>query len=285
MDIKQKSNNSHIIIEKEKKRGGFWRFFLFSFYVLIIGAIGAMIADRAIFPRMAQSEFFKNWDFLKRAVENTTIINKTEQIVIPGDFLAQKIFEENKNSIIELGIRNYPPECTHSVRAGELRNELDKEKNTKKISYGFAVTQDGIIFIPGGLSVDSDENSFIVKNYQGEEREAELIKEKSDEDIAVIKYSGNSLNISILDFASSVKPGEEAAVITQDSVITAFVKSVSDEIILLNDYPDQNMNGALVLNKEEKIIGMYISASADSKFPSYVISANVLKEKINQILK
>lgn len=276
MDIKQKSTNSHIIIEKEKKRGGFWRFFLFSFYVLILGAIGAMIADRAIFPRMAQSEFFKNWDFLKRAVENTTIINKTEQIVIPGDFLAQKIFEENKMSVVELG----------NLEKGKLGESL--ENNYRKLVYGFAITQDGLIFAPKKVLLDNSEekeSNFIIKNYQGEEREAELIEEKSDEDIAVIKYSGNPLNISILDFANSVKPGEEAAVITQDSVITAFVKSVSNDAIFLNDYPDQNMNGALVLNKDGKIIGMYISASEDSKFPSYVISAKALKEKMDEILR
>jgi len=274
MDIKQKNKTSAVIIEKEKKYG-FWRFFLLSLYIMILGALGAILADRIIFPRLSQTELFKNSDFFKRAVEHTTIINKTEQVVVPGDFLGQKIFEENKSASIQLRITNY-----------ELRilNEEDKSA----LFYGFAVTQDGIVFCPNFLeeSAGVEDTKVSLKNFQGEERDAELIEDKSDELISVFKYSGDRMNIPVLAFADSIKVGEEADIVSQNSVVTAFVKSVSEKQILLNDYPDVKMNGALVLNKEGKIAGMYrVEVKENGQAVSSVIPAGVLKNKIDEVLK
>lgn len=284
MDIK-KNNSSAIVVEKEKTYG-FWRFFLLSIYIMFIGAFGAVLADRIIFPRLLQMDFFKNYDFLKKTIENTTIINKTEQMIVPGDFLGQKIFEENKSAILEIK-QIEKIGATEKKKAGKTIDLPIKaaDYGYKSIVFGFAITQDGLLFAPNFANFSNIENyKIITRNFQGEEREAELLAEKSGDEIIALKYAGERMNAPVLDFADKIKAGEEVAVISQDSVIVAFVKSVSENQILLNDYPDKSMNGALVLNKDRKIIGMY-RVIDDGKISSYVIPANVLKNKVNEILE
>lgn len=249
----------------KKKKNGIFKFIFLSLHILILGAAGSVIAEKAIFPRLVETKFFKNFNFLKGAIERTTIINKTDQIIAPGDFLSQKIFKEGKSAILRIEIEN---------------------KKSLGFVYGMAVTQDGIVFAPASEALKKSEiEKITIKNIQDEAAEAEIFEEESDNLIAVIKHSAKQLNAFVLAFADDTKVGEEVAVVSQDSAIAAFVKSVSEDKILLNDYPDPEMNGALVLNKSGEIAGMYAAKEVEGKIISYAISAKALEGKIGGMLK
>lgn len=279
-DIKLKSQN---ILSSEppikKRRFRFFRFALISLYIMVLGAFGAVLADRAIFPYLAEMKIFNKYAFLKRTVERTTIINKTEQVVMPADFANSKVFEDNKLSPVKI--------------LEKKSNENSSAGNFEAFfANGFAVTQDGIIFGGGdaaAFAALASPQKFSIVFGGGGIKEFELAKE-SDSDISIFKCSGGQcsndrLDINVLPFEEDVKIGEEISIISQDSMLIAFVKSKTSDKIFLNDYPDTSLDGSIALNKKGKITGMYRVKKENGVLISYLVSATALEQKAEEIFK
>lgn len=278
-DIKPKSQNNSLA-EPQIKRGrlGFLKFIFLSLCIMLLGAFGAVLVDRALFPYLAEMKLFDRYDFLKRAVERTTIINKTEQVVMSGDFAGSKVFEDNKLASIKIFMKNFG-------------NGSGTENTETFFSNGFAATQDGIVFGRGVASLSGliNPQKFSITFGNSSAREFELLKE-SDEDISIFKCSGDQcssdrLDINVLPFEENVKIGEEIFIVSQDSMLSAFIKSKSPNKILLNDYPDANLDGGIGLNKEGKIVGMYRVKKENGILISYLVPAEMLQNKIEEIFK
>ncbi|MFH1175299.1 MAG: hypothetical protein V1698_01080 [bacterium] len=255
LDIKIKKPLYKEKADSRPRNRGFFKKLFACFFVMFLGAFGALLVDRAIFPYLAETDFFKDWDFIQKTADRTTIINKTEKIEMPADFLGVKIFEENKAICLEI--------------------IFEAETGETVFSSGFAFTQDGLLFAGLPQNLPEKIKSIKIKNANGEENSAELAQKMDN--FLLLRKNGGSFNMPVLQFEKSLLPGEEVSVITQKASMVAFVKSVSESRILLNDYPDQDFNGSPVLNKNQKIIGIYRTAVEEDKLVSYVIPAEIAR--------
>jgi len=50
--------------------------------IILLGGLGGVLTERFLFPYLSENTFFSKYDFIKRASQNVTVINKTEQVVI-----------------------------------------------------------------------------------------------------------------------------------------------------------------------------------------------------------
>jgi S1-C subfamily serine protease len=77
-----------------------WGFLLI--LLLVIGGIGSEVMDHWIIPHMTASQTFRNWSFLKKANESTTIINNTQQLVIQEDDSIEKTSSQSASSVVNV---------------------------------------------------------------------------------------------------------------------------------------------------------------------------------------
>ena len=67
--------------------------------ILIIGGLGGVLADQFLLPFLADAPFFSQIEFIERAKDGTTIINKTERITITENTAAEEAIRRINPSI------------------------------------------------------------------------------------------------------------------------------------------------------------------------------------------
>lgn len=236
-------------MEKKSRYSKISRFLLLSIYILFIGILGAILAEKTIIPRLAKMQWFSKWDLSGDSIEYTTIYNTTERIVDTGDVISIANFEENRQVAIQA------------------------VQDPKNPTEGFVITDDGlaVIFAP---SLESDTK--FIENYQGEIREFHVVK--SEDNFKIVKCLDGCFNISVLPFCEECKNGEEISVISADAVLSVSVKSIEDDKILISGFPDKTMNGSMALNAKGEIVGMYV---AEENY-SFIIPTKILWKSYNK---
>ena len=64
----------------------------FSLLIVLLGGLGGILAEHFLFPYLTTTALFSRYEFLRKASQNVTVINKTEQVVIKEEFsICQKI--------------------------------------------------------------------------------------------------------------------------------------------------------------------------------------------------
>ena len=225
------------------------RFLLFSTYILFIGILGAILTEIIIIPRLSKTQRFSGWNLSGDSVEYTTIYNTTERVVDTGDVISIANFEKNRQVAIQA------------------------VQDPKNPARGFIITDDGlaVIFAP---SLASDAK--FIENYQRETREFHVVK--NEDNFKIIKCLDGCFNSLALPFCEEYINGEEISVVSANAVLSVSIKSVEDEKILINGFPDKTMNGSMALNAKGEIVGMYIAEENHS----FVIPVKILWEDYNE---
>lgn len=70
--------------------------------ILALGGVGGVLFDRYVVPRLASVPQLSGVDFFKKATERTTIINKTEQVVIREDDTVERIISQPATAVVNI---------------------------------------------------------------------------------------------------------------------------------------------------------------------------------------
>lgn len=70
--------------------------------VFVLGGLGGIFFDRVVIPTMAAMDIFKDSAFLQKANERTTIINKTEQVIIREDDSVEQIISQPATAVVNI---------------------------------------------------------------------------------------------------------------------------------------------------------------------------------------
>lgn len=105
--------------------------------IIIISGLSGIAADHYLFPYLASTQFFQRHAWLKQSAENTTIINRTEQVYVKEDSSVAKLMSPVVSSIVN--IVTYPnPDAKDQTGTPDLLTET-------KNGTGEIVTSDGLI--------------------------------------------------------------------------------------------------------------------------------------------
>lgn len=109
--------------------------------IFLIGGFGGVFVDRYLIPKLAAVPALSgNW-FLEKATERTTIINKTEQVVIREDDSVERIISQPATTVVNIiTLYNNAPTAGTRETATEVAGTSQAETRT-----GVLLTNDGLI--------------------------------------------------------------------------------------------------------------------------------------------
>ncbi len=199
--------------------------------ILIIGGLGGILADYFILPYLADFPLFASMEFIQRAKNGTTIVNRTEEIIII------------ENTAIEEAIRRIN-RCLVVVNGR---------------GSGIIITNDGLILTASDLvageecSISFSDNSSL---------SGKVIRR--DNNLALIRVEANNLPVVALAGLDSLNLGQRIILIGAriDKEFSKFVnigtiRSISPEILTVNlEEKNSSANGGPLINIKGEVIGL-----------------------------
>ena len=110
----------------------------FIILIVLISSLSGIAADHYLFPYLASTDFFQKHQWLKKSAENTTIINKTDQVYVKEDSSVAKLMSPVTSSIVN--IVSYPNLDIKTKNQAAPNLETQAKNGTGEI-----VTSDGLI--------------------------------------------------------------------------------------------------------------------------------------------
>ena len=153
-----------------------FRSVLFLALLVFLAAIVSVVTMRFVMPWLSSKESLNRFALFRKANEEVTIINKTEQITVKEDYTVSKTAENILPSVAS--IITFPKQENAVINAGTIKSSKDIRENVKT---GIVITSDGLIvsvmdeILKNSLtSSTADQNSFKVLMENGKEFDAKL---------------------------------------------------------------------------------------------------------------
>lgn len=209
---------------------------------IIFGGLSGIILDRSALPYLTNFDAFKKYGFLKRTVENTTIINNTEKVVVKDE---QNIFEI---------LNKINPAVVTIVNARGVT-----------LGSGVILASDGVVLTHNnavdGLALQDFSVSF------SDASQVVPVKIKQTDQFTLIKVEKN--NLSVVNAVNTMRSGEKIVMFgrgTNDEkeiVSSGIINYLySKENMIYTDAPNYPaLFGAGMFNAKGEIIGLNISRS------------------------
>jgi serine protease Do len=229
--------------------------------IIIISGVSAIIADRYVFPRLSNADFFSRNKFLKNFTTDVTIINKTEQIYVKEDSSVAKLAANISSSIVN--IISY---SASGIDAGVFSKI--SENPIIHNSTGLIVASDGLIMTYIETTPFEDTKYKIISG-DGNSYDAELLSVDSYSNLAFLKI--NASNLPTISFGNSddFQAGEKVVAVGNNlgNYQNRFAQG------LLNDFNSSfNISGAAV-STSEKMEGVF---EADMKMEDGFVGSPVV---------
>lgn len=173
--------------------------------ILIIGGLGGLVFDRYLFPYLSTTDLFKRYDFLKRSAEETTIINKTEQVYVKEETSINKISNQASSSVVDI-ISYQIPQKDAKLPTGKIATLKSAYVQTN--GTGVVVTSDGMIMTYAD-AINPINSKYKVITYDGSEYDGELIGIDAYSNLAFIKISASNLPAISFGNSDDTKSGEK----------------------------------------------------------------------------
>ena len=204
--------------------------------IMIIGGTGAIIAERYFFPYLTTTKFFSKYEFLRKGIENTTVINKTEQIYIKEETTLSKITSKINPSIVNILIIE----------------DYDSKQPVLKNTTGVVVTSDGLI-VTYDNSFFKDGSSYKIYTYDSNSYSAKLFGIDSFSNLVFLKADTNNLQPVSFGNSNDSRPGDKIIIISNN--FGFYSNQYASGLIRAND---QKFNLAgLALSSSEKMEGVF----------------------------
>ena len=75
---------------------------LFTAFIFFLGGLGGVFFERFVLPALSSVELLSEYSLFKKAGERTTIINKTEQVVIREDDSVERIISQPATAVVNV---------------------------------------------------------------------------------------------------------------------------------------------------------------------------------------
>lgn len=248
--------------------------------MFVLGGIGGILGCQLLLPWLAGFSFLKNIDWIKNIGERTTVINRTERIVITENEALGDAIE--KGSGIVLGIVS---ERTEKIIA-KKKITLEKPEILAK-GTGFIITSDGMIATAESVVPETSQQVLIVFN--NKQALAEIKKRDKNSGLVLLKIDEANLpavsfNEENLKLGQSVfLIGAKFGVLSQDGqsqlikfIDANFIKETSPEIVV--GFNSKEILGSPLFNIKGEVVGIN---SVDSSGQAKVI----LSSKIRELLR
>lgn len=266
--------------------------------IMIIGGLGGIIMDRYIFPYLSSTNFFSKYAFFKKTNENTTFINKTEQIYIKEDDSIIKLGGQISSSIVS--VLSYPDPVNQKNLSTKIK-EAEMSKGT-----GTIITSDGLIMVHASLITTQPGVLYKVVMQNGNSFDADLLGIDSYSQLAFLKI--NASNLPSISFSDSnearsgqkiiaLGSGYQGQFYRYSAGILSFInnlRNTSDQNLLSSEKMqgifelDLNINddyvGGPIVDYAGQVVGIIGRHSGENKTSFFGIPSNEVKKVIDKAI-
>jgi len=270
--------------------------------IILIGGLSGIVADRYFFPYLTTSSFFSKYKFIKKAGENVTVINKTEQVYIKEESSINKLTNQVVPSVVNI--------ISYSEKGAQ--NSIEYTNGTGEI-----MTSDGLImtyasaiipdyFSKQSISIDQIGRSFKVITNDRNTYDAKLLTIDSWSNLAFLKIEASNLPVISLGNSNEYNPGEKVIAINNNGLeyenkFTAGLLSSFDptysisgealskaeklEGVFLTDFNKEILSpGGLIMDYTGQIIGITGSTIKNGTVDYFQIPSNKVKMVLERVI-
>lgn len=248
-----------------------WFFIL----VILIGAVSGILSSGFLLPYLSHTSPFDNIGWLKEANNNgTTIINKTEQVVVEEGQALEKSIEKINPSVVGI------------VSQSKLSSAKTKKASQIIYGTGFIATSDGLILAADSAAPEGNYDYYVSKDNQSVL--AQVVKRDINQGLVLLKI--NETNLPVVSFGEidSLRLGQRIVLVGADASTNPLQKLVNFGVIrsIANgtfsfslEKENQNLTGAPLIDIAGDVIG---AARIDSAGKIKIVSSETIKNFLGQ---
>lgn len=260
--------------------------------LVLIAGISGIVADRYVFPYLASSRLFSKNNFFKKAVENVTVINKTEQVYVKEDSSINKITNQITPSIVNI---------VSYIENKNSKNILTIANN----STGEIVTSDGIIMT---YSLDTKNPNILYRVIanNGNTYDAKFLGTDSWSNLSFLKIEASNLPVISFGNSDEYNPGEKLIAISNNTpnyqnkftsgLLSSFdasynisgealSKAENIEGVFLTDFNAKNLSaGSPIVDYSGQILGITGATMKNGQLEYFQIPSNKVKLVLEKVI-
>lgn len=259
--------------ENMKKKRDYKKIFVFWATVFLLGGLAGILGTQLLLPWLAGHWPFNKIGWIERAKEGTTIINRTERIIISEDLAYLDAINHLSNSVV--GVRAEK----HYRLINKRQVPLSKPEILAEGS-GFILTSDGLIVTADILVPQVATRVIVIR--ENKEIEAQIIKRDELNGLALLKTNEANLPVVTFGDANNLKLGETVFLVGMNNststpvqfINIGFAKTLLPEISV-NFSENQLTNGSPLANIKGEVLGLNL---VDKDGAIHVVLTNKIKE-------
>jgi len=259
----------------------------FVVFVFLVSGVSSVLTDKYVFPWLATHEWFEKQPFFKKAMENVTVINRTEQVTVGEGKDISGFVEKSSSSIVEI------------VSSGKTQS-----------ASGVIVAADGLVASFDGNFFGARDTGYRVFTQDGNSYGAKVAEIDPYSNIVLLKLD-NAQNLPVAEFIApeDLKTGLKIVVIGRSGfnsemtlrtgITSEWAKSFSlagpvasseklQGVLFagLNsgDGRDETLTGGAAVDQNGNIIGILGERKENAGIRLFVVPVNHLRYVIDQYL-
>lgn len=268
--------------------------------IICLGGFGGIFFDRYALPRLASFPGFSNIGFLRETNEHTTIINKTEQVVIREDDTVERIVSQPATAVVNIVVLKDPS-------VGNKSGLLLPAPQGVESKTGALLTNDGLAVTYGDESFDNPVLRYRILLFDGSSHEALFVGRDPFTNLAFFRVN-DQVNTPAIAFANSddARVGRKVIAIgnafaeyqnrlavgileNRNRTYSLSGKTVASteklEGVLEIDVDSPNrFSGGPVIGYNGEMIGLMGNQTLDNASYSFLIPSNVVREAMNRLI-
>jgi len=284
-------------IKRKTKKAKLAKFVFFVVLIFIVSGISSIFSDKYIFPWLATQEWIKKQSFFKKAMDNVTVINKTEQVTVSENQDISGYTQKSASSVVEIVARQKGSKNAVSI--------LGQSES------GVVVTSDGLVASYGDKFFSGAGAEYEVYFSDGKSYSATVAQTDPFSNIVLLKLD-NAENLPMAEFIApeDVKTGMKTAVVGRSGfntemslllgITSEWAKSYSlagplassEKLqgVLFADFAgtesvdSKALAGAAVVDQNGNMLGILGENKDDSGMKMFVVPINNLQDVVDQYL-
>lgn len=265
------------------------------FLVFVIGGIGGVYFQQHVLPGIRMNPFLSRLDLLKKASENVTVVNNTEQITVKEDDLINEVSSQATNAVVNIiSIAN--PNAPQKAPATATGASVGSQSGT-----GVIVTSDGLVVTYRSAIMESGAQ-YKVFLAGGGNYDATLVGIDEFTNLAYLKIDTSNLTAIAFADSNDIRPGRrliaignsfgeyqnqfaEGLLSNNDRTFNLAGQTVSSseklEGVFETDFIDQNaFVGGPVIGYSGDLVGIIGSLQINNQTVYFQIPSNVVEKSL-----
>ena len=235
------------------------KWFLVGMLVFILGGLGGVFFGKYLLPALGKNSFLGKYHIFQQMEQNTTVINKTETVVVRNDNLINETSSNVASSVVT--VFSFSDNKNSAKKYSLIKPKKNKKVEGKK-GAGVILTNDGVI-VTYKDNILRKNAIYQVTIFDGSVYDANLLGIDEFTNLAYLQVEG--INLPVIPFANSndVDLGKK--------VIVMGYSQGKDKVSLtegiLNDFDEEFNLAGQTVSSSEKLEGVFkISFDEDKKY-------------------